>query len=212
MRPFRRTLIVDPHTIPQTDRGEYSDVAVQVSSAGELTDYLGMTEGRWCISYHSTTLSLERKGQALDEFSFLCRAAWNLGVVRFIVEETNWFCDPHRIPLDFERLCKFGGHPAVELVCVSQAPADIHAVVRSETSELFCCTLQDPNHLDWFAKAERRVAPEVIQALPPHECLWFDWVDRSRPPRRLSTRLAGIDGPGLEEAGEDTTGAGEVRR
>jgi hypothetical protein len=176
-----RVLVVDPHR-------EYSrmGVTVEVRSPEALQRAMHQSEGHWRFSYFSDMLAVEHKGSELEEFSFLCRAAYEIGDCTFCVEEAHWFCDPWRIPLDFEHLIKNSGHAGegerpVELVIVSQQPANIHSLCRSEASELYCFTIQEPNHVDWLRKYVSPDFAERARTLPPRVRLWQDLVDRAQP-------------------------------
>jgi len=166
--------VIDPHR-------EYGDLpgVMEVDSLEALSDYLRFCNGRWRISYHNQHLN--------DEFEQLCAAARRLKDCLLIVEETDWFCNAHKMPLEFEQLVKYGRHDRVGLLAVTRAPAEIHNRIRSEAWELCCFALQEPAHVEWLGKV---VSPEFavgIQTLPPTVYRRQSLVDRTQPWQELHT-------------------------
>jgi hypothetical protein len=176
-----RVLVVDFH-------GEYGDLLTPVRSHEEFEQVIADSDGAWRIAYHNDSLSLERKGGDSPEYDYLVRACYEMGNCVLVNEETGWICDPHRIPLDLERAIKFGGHRILNLILLLQRAPDVHILVRSEASEVYAFSTQEPGDLEYLAKRCGDEVARIAATLPPHRYIYQDLNDRSQPAQLGETK------------------------
>lgn len=176
-----RVLIVDPHR-------EYGSVAVELSSSEQLTEYLEQTRGRWRIAYFNTHLE--------DDFELLCRAAWSIGNLLFVIEEVDRFCNPGWISDSLFQIVNYGRHAPggelagsrpVDYLAVSRTPADVHRTLTRQAYEISCFTIAEPRDIDYLSRWVSRDFAEGLSSLPPFHHRFMDlynraggWTDRTR--------------------------------
>jgi hypothetical protein len=171
--PSSRLLQVDPHR-------EYTDLAVEINSLDALDEYLGRARGdRFRIAYVNDHLE--------EDFPVLCDWAYRAGHLTLGVEETGEFCTPHRIPRPFYRLAMYGRHPHVSYIVCTRSPAwEIHHVLTSQSWELFCFRMTEPEHLEFVRKFCGREFAERVAQLPPMRCLWRNLYDGTEPTQEFT--------------------------
>lgn len=140
---------MDPHR-------EYSDLAVEVDDLEKIPELLERSEGLFKIAFHNDQLN--------DDFPILCNVAYAIGGLHFVVDEADWFCTPHEIPPEFDRIIKYGRHRNITLCCASRRPSEMHRNITANAWECFAFSLQEPRDLDYL----KVYAGEEFTASLPH--------------------------------------------
>lgn len=113
-----------------------------------------------------------------------------LGGCALICDELSLFA-PHRADPRIFDLWRRGRHVGLSILGASQAPADVHPVVRGMSRHLVLFHLHEPNALAYFARVLPPAALEAHGTLGEYECLAYDtetrtgWIlDRTGRPRQ----------------------------
>ena len=91
----------------------------------------------------------------IDErkFDLLCEICYGQGNITIVLEEVDWFCNPHYIPLNLAKTLKYGRHNNVNVVAISRRPAEIHRLITSQADKLVWFRFHEPNDLRYFEQA-----------------------------------------------------------
>jgi len=88
---------------------------------------------------------------ALESFEFCCNLALAVEDVHFIVEEVDVFADNRKpLPDAFKTMLKLGRHSGVSMILISQRPALMHTLIRSQSRHFVCFQMVDRNDIEYF--------------------------------------------------------------
>jgi len=155
-----RLLVYDP-------MGEYFG-GVVVDDFLELRDFwLKVYRGRFRIIY--------RPIDAEAEFAPICRLAWACENLTFLIEEVQTFCNPRSICTDFKAIIAKGRKKEIEVIGVTQRPAEISKLLTSQAKEMYIFNTTEPNDIEYFKNTFGSEFVEKMSALQQYE--FVKWTD-----------------------------------
>lgn len=101
----------------------------------------------------------------LDEVFYWCFYIHNFTL---IIEEISLYCNPYRINPHVERLVRFGRHKRINIIGVSQRPADVHKIVTSQADALICFHTQEVRDIEYIGKFTSEDANKLRDLKYPH--------------------------------------------
>lgn len=155
--------------------GEGTHVAENFAEVGRLVRQLSARRDRWRVIAYLDEPDTERLTRALVPTRMVTgpSIARALGGCALVCDELSLFVRQNATP---ERLAlwRMGRHCGLTILGASQAPADVHPLVRGQSRWLVLFHLHEPRSVGYFEKA---IPAEVLDArhnFAEHECLMWD--------------------------------------
>ncbi len=161
-RQYLRLFIYDP-------QGEYTD-GVIVDDLAELRDV-------WLKVYRKNFRIVYRPVDAELEFEPVCKLVWECQNLAFVIEEVQSFCNPQSICYDFKAIVAKGRHRDIELIGVTQRPAEISKLLTSQAKQMMIFRVTDPNDTKYFTATFGPEFTEKLEQLQQYE--FVKWQDGS---------------------------------
>lgn len=163
-RQYKRLLVYDP-------QGEYTD--------GVIIDDLAELKKFWIKVYRKNFRIIYRPIDAEGEFEPICRLVWECQNVTFIIEEVQSFCNPQSICYDFKALIAKGRHRDIELIGITQRPAEISKLLTSQTKRMCIFNVTDPNDVKYFTQTFGAEFIEKLDQLQQYDYIvWRDGMEQ----------------------------------
>lgn len=133
--------------------------AISGPGLADLADHFSRHRGRgFRLSYQPCMQTRQ------NDFDMICRWAWEVGSMIFVVEEASWYASAQWIPAEFENLVARGRHRGIELILTAQRPAQVPMLYRENATRLICFRTHEPNSIDYLRSWIRDQA--LIAELP----------------------------------------------
>ena len=163
-RQYERLLIYDP-------QGEYID--------GVIIDDISELKNFWIKVYRKKFRIIYRPIDAENEFEPICKLVWECHNITFIVEEVQSFCNPQSICYDFKALISKGRHRDIELIGVTQRPAEISKLLTSQAKRMCIFNVTDPNDIKYFTQTFGMEFIEKLDQLQQYNYIvWRDGMEQ----------------------------------
>lgn len=110
--------------------------------------------------------------QPLDpdvEFDAVCELVWECQDMTFLVEEIDQYCQQHRMSPEMKNIVQRGRHRNIELIGVTQRPANIDRLLTSQTKEMYILSMTEPRDIAYFKDAIGGDVEEKIAALEQYQ-------------------------------------------
>jgi len=110
--------------------------------------------------------------QPLDpdaEFDAVCELVWECQDMTFLVEEIDQYCQLHRMSPEMKNIVQRGRHRHIELIGVTQRPANIDRLLTSQTKEMYILSMTEPRDIAYFKDAINGNIEEKIEALEQYQ-------------------------------------------
>ena len=170
-----RVMIFDPMS-------EYGSATQHhISELGAFLDYMETA---------SSSSLLDVAFDPLDHATairYFCRCALVVRNVTVIIDELDIFCRPNLVPLELEKLIKYGRHCGVSIVGVSRRPSEVARLFTSQANRFVVFRQIEPRDIVHWRSILGDLAHE-IPTLPDYH--YIDW-DFNRP----AARAGGIKKP-----------------
>lgn len=89
---------------------------------------------------------------ALDGFSWACRAAYAAEDLILVCEEVDYYIKANYAPPPFSLLVRYGRHKGVEMVCVSRRPPDMWRNLTANANNIIAFRTVEPRDVRYLAE------------------------------------------------------------
>ncbi len=117
-------------------------------------------------------ITFRPKDHSYTTFDFFCQVVWTIGGYYMVIDEMADVCTPHLITKYLSRILRVGRHKNIGLAGLTQRPASVHNMFKSQVTKGFCFRLNLPPDVkymkDWWGEEM-----EMIRTLPNfHYIIW----------------------------------------
>lgn len=117
---------------------EYGECGTVFADRVKLADFIGT---------RPTFAAVYRPGDDLSRydarFDWLCRAAWSLGDLTFVVDELADVTGPNRAPAIWKTITRKGKHERLATFAATQRPAEVDKTFLGNCTFIHCGRLND---------------------------------------------------------------------
>ena len=109
---------------------------------------------------------------SLSTFEFFCQVVWTLGRFLMVVDEMADVCTPQKITSNHSQILRVGRHKNIGYIGITQRPASVHNIFKSQTTRAFIFRLNLPPDVKYL-KEWMGDEMEAIRTLPHfHYIIW----------------------------------------
>lgn len=141
--------------------GEYTD-GVTISDLDTLRRF-------WLKVYQRNFRIVYQPLDPDAEFDAVCELVWECQDMTFLVEEIDQYCQLHRMSPEMKNIVQRGRHRHIELIGVTQRPANIDRLLTSQTKEMYILSMTEPRDIAYFKDAIGGNIEEKIVALDQYQ-------------------------------------------
>jgi Cdc6-like AAA superfamily ATPase len=151
-RDIKRVIVIDPEYNFEDD----TDNLLSFDNVCNLADFL---KDNFNSDFRICTIDDEKS----ESIFAIAEIVQNVTVV---IDEVDLICSPTTISPFFKNIIKRGRRKGIHLIVNSRRPAEVHRLLTSQASEVYCFRTKEPSDIKYLQKYTSTDLIDVVKTLP----------------------------------------------